>query len=207
MRKANWWIGATVGMAVGLAGVAIADQASQPAEAATFQLTPAQLQINQRISQAAVRRSNESLNLLDPIRKSGARDDAPGWGTAQIKDGAVTTAKLDTATRERIPRWAVVAATSGTLVRGHGATTSTKSPDPGIYTVTLDRDVSACSIQATQGDGGTTPVTTPAHVTAWRSATDAKVVTVRTAVDDPTATPATYNTPSNTVPFTVTVLC
>ncbi|HET6691538.1 MAG TPA: hypothetical protein VFG74_11810 [Miltoncostaeaceae bacterium] len=207
MRKANWWIGATVGMAVGLAGVAIADQASQPAEAATFQLTPAQLQINQRISQAAVRRSNESLNLLDPIRKSGARDDAPGWGTAQIKDGAVTTAKLDTATRERIPRWAVVAATSGTLVRGHGATTSTKSTDPGIYTVTWDRDVSACSIQATQGDGGTTPVTTPAHVTAWRSATDAKVVTVRTAVDDPTATPATYNTPSNTVPFTVTVLC
>ncbi len=114
---------------------------------------------------------------------------------------------LDTATRERIPRWAVVAATSGTLVRGHGPTTSTKSTDPGIYTVTWDRDVSACSIQATQGDGGTTPVTTPAHVTAWRSATDAKVVTVRTAVDDPTATPATYNTPSNTVPFTVTVLC
>jgi hypothetical protein len=207
MRKANWWIGATVGMAVGLAGVAIADQATQPAEAATFQLTPAQLQINQRISQAAVRRSNESLDLLDPIRKSGARDDAPGWGTTQIKDGAVTVAKLDTAARERLPRWAVVAATSGTLVRGHGATASAKTADPGMYTITWDRDVSACSIQATQGDGGTTALTTPAHVTAWRSATDAKTVVVRTAVDDPTATPPTFNTPSNTTPFTITVLC
>lgn len=207
MRKANWWVGATVGMAVGLAGVAIADQATQPAEAATFQVTPAQLQINQRISQAAVRRSNEALNLLDPVRKSGARDDAPGWGTAQIRDGAVTAAKLDTAARERLPRWAVVAATSGALVRGQGATSSAKTTDPGIYTVTWDRDVSACSIQTTQGDGGTTPVTTPAHVTAWRSATDAKVVTVRTAVDDPTAGTPAFNTPANTVPFTVTVLC
>lgn len=207
MRKANWWVGATVGMAVGLAGVAIADQATRPAEAATFQVTPAQLQINQRISQAAVRRSNEALDLLDPVRKSGARDDAPGWGTAQIKDGAVSTAKLDTATRERLPRWAVVAATSGSLVRGHGATTSAKSADPGMYTVTFDRDVSACSIQATQGDGGTTAVTTPSHVTAWRSSTDAKTVVVRTAVDDPTAGTPTYNTPTNTTPFTVSVLC
>ena len=199
MRKANWWVGATVGMAVGLAGVAIADQATQPAEAASFQVTPGQLQINQRISQAAVRRSNEALDLLDPIRKSGAQDDAPGWGTAQIRDGAITAAKLDTAARQRLPRWAVVAATSGNLVRGQGAVSSAKTTDPGIYTVTWDRDVSACSIQATQGDGGTTPITTDAVVTAWRSATDAKVVTVRTADG--------ANTAQNGIPFTVSVLC
>ena len=199
MRKANWWVGATVGMAVGLAGVAIADQATQPAEAASFQVTPGQLQINQRISQAAVRRSNEALDLLDPIRKSGAQDDAPGWGTAQIRDGAITAAKLDTAARQRLPRWAVVAATSGNLVRGQGAVSSAKTTDPGIYTVTWDRDVSACSIQATQGDGGTTPITTDAVVTAWRSATDAKVVTVRTADG--------ANTEQNGIPFTVSVLC
>ncbi len=199
MRKANWWVGAAVGMAVGLAGVAIADQATQPAEAASFTVTPAQLQINQRISQAAVRRSNEALDLLDPIRKSGAQDDAPGWGTAQIRDGAITAAKLDTAARERLPRWAVVAATSGSLVRGQGAASAAKATDTGIYTVTFDRDVSACSIQASQGDGGTTPITTDAVVTAWRSATDTKVVTVRTA--DGT------NTVQNTIPFTVSVLC
>ncbi|HMN99690.1 MAG TPA: hypothetical protein PKD59_09770 [Miltoncostaeaceae bacterium] len=207
MRKANWWVGTAVGMAVGLAGVAIADQATQPAEAATFQVTPAQLQINQRISQAAVRRSNEALNLLDPIRKSGAQDDAPGWSTAQIRDGAITAAKLDTAARERLPRWAVVAATSGSLVRGQGAVSAAKSADPGLYTVTWDRDVSACAIQAGQGDGGTTAVTDPAHVTAWRSATDAKTVVVRTAEDDPTAGTPTFNVPSNAVPFTVSVLC
>ena len=200
MRKANWWIGATVGMAVGLAGVAIADQATQPAEAATFTVTPGQLQINQRISQAAVRRSNEALNLLDPVRKSGAQDDAPGWGTAQIRDGAVTAAKLDTAARERLPRWAVVAATSGNLVRGQGAVSAAKLAGPGLYTVTFDRDVSACAIQATAGDGGTTPITTANAVAAYRSATDAKVVTVRVASSDGV-------TPENGVPFTVSVLC
>ena len=200
MRKANWWIGATVGMAVGLTGVAIADQATQPAEAATFTVTPGQLQINQRISQAAVRRSNEALNLLDPVRKSGAQDDAPGWGTAQIRDGAVTAAKLDTAARERLPRWAVVAATSGNLVRGQGAVSAAKLAGPGLYTVTFDRDVSACAIQATAGDGGTTPITTANAVAAYRSATDAKVVTVRVANADGT-------TPENGVPFTVSVLC
>lgn len=207
MKKANWWIGATVGMAVGLAGVAIADQATGPADAASFQVTPAQLQINQRISQAAVRRSNESLDLLDPIRKSGAQDTAPGWGTAQIKDGAVTAAKLDTAARERLPRWAVVAATTGTLVRGKGATASAKLADPGLYTVTFDRDVSACAIQASAGDGGTTLITAEADVTAARSATDAKVVTVRTAVDNDSATNPDESGAVNTIPFTVTVLC
>lgn len=39
---------------------------------ASFKVTPGQLQVNQKISQAAVRRSNEALNLLGPLR------DAPG---------------------------------------------------------------------------------------------------------------------------------
>jgi hypothetical protein len=190
----------SVGVAAGLAVVAGVEASTDQASAqGGFQVTPGQLQINQRISQAAVRRSNEALDLLDPVRKSGPQDDAPGWGTAQIKDGAITVAKLDTAARERLPRWAVVAATTGSLVRGQGAASAAKAADAGIYTVTFDRDVSACSIQATQGDGGTTPITTTAVVTAWRSATDAKVVTVRTA--DGT------NTVQNTIPFTVSVLC
>src|SRR5690606_8972447 len=46
-------------------------------------LSVAQLRINQRISQAAVRRSNESLNLLDPLRGTGLK----GWRTDDLRDG------------------------------------------------------------------------------------------------------------------------
>ena len=199
MKPRNWWVGVAAGAVLGLGGVIVAEQATTDAEAASFSVTPAQLQINQRISQAAVRRSNESLDLLDPVRKSGAQDDAPGWGTPQIRDGAVTAAKLDTAVREGQPRWAVVAATTGALTRGKGATTAAKLPDPGLYTVTFDRDVSACAVQATIADGGTTPVTTGGEVSAWRSATDPKVVTVRTGDSTGAAV--------NTLPFQLAVLC
>lgn len=202
MKSRNWWVGVTAGMVLGLGGVIVSEQATTDAEAAAISVTPAQLQINQRISQAAVRRSNESLGLLDPIRKSGASDDAPGWGTAQIRDGAVTTAKLDTALREGQPRWAVVAATTGALTRGKGASASAKLADPGLYTVTFDRDVSACALQATIGDGGTAvpPLEDAEQIAVWRSSTDAKVVTVRTASGVPAA-------PVNTLPFHVAVLC
>lgn len=199
MRSRNWWIGVTAGTVLGLGGVLVAEQATTEANAQSFSVTPGQLQINQRISQAAVRRSNESLDLLDPIRKSGAQDDAPGWAAAQIRDGAITSAKLDTAVREGQPRWAVVAETTGALTRGKGATTSAKLADPGLYTVTFDRDVSACALQATIGAGGTTPLTTGGEVGVWRSATDPKVVTVRTADSAGAAV--------NTLPFHVGVLC
>ena len=199
MTTRNWWLGVTAGVVVGLGGVIVSEQATSDAQAAAISVTPAQLQINQRISSAAVRRSNEALNLLDPIRKSGPADDAPGWGTTNIRDGAVTTAKLETAVREGQPRWAVVAATTGALTRGKGATTSAKLSDPGLYTVTFDRDVSACALQATIGDGGTTPLTTGGEVGVWRSATDAKVVTVRTA--------DSAGAPVNALPFQVAVLC
>lgn len=202
MKTSNWWVGVTAGMVLGLGAVIVSEQATTDAEAAAISVTPAQLQINQRISQAAVRRSNESLDLLDPIRRSGASDDAPGWGTTQIRDGAVTSAKLDTAVREGQPRWAVVAATTGALTRGKGAGSAAKLADPGLYSVTFDRDVSACALQATIGDGGTAvpPLQDAAQIAVWRSATDAKTVTIRTASGVPAA-------PVNTLPFHVTVLC
>ena len=199
MRSRNWWVGMTAGMVLGLGAVIVSEQATTDAEAASISVTPAQLKINQRISQAAVRRSNESLDLLDPVRKSGASDDAPGWGTTQIRNGAVTTSKLDNTLREGRPRWAVVAATTGALTRAKGASAATKLADPGLYAVTFDRDVSACALQATIGDGGTTPLTDGGEVGVWRSATDAKVVTVRTADSGGLAV--------NTLPFHLTVLC
>ena len=201
MTNKRWWLGVTAGLAVGLGGVVVADQVSTPANAAPFTLSVGQLQINQRISQAAVRRSNEALKLLGPVRPSGSTP-APGWPTSAIRNGAVTGEKLDTAVREGQPRWAVVAATTGALVRGKGASASAKLAGPGLYSVTFDRDVSACALQATIASTGTDPITTGGEVSAWRSAADPKIVTVLT--DDP-ATPATIG--DNGLPFHVTVLC
>ncbi|MGD9571969.1 MAG: hypothetical protein AB7V62_08805 [Thermoleophilia bacterium] len=203
-RPRNWWAGIAAGLTLGVAGVVAIDQAGDTASAQSrVTVSAEQLKINQRISQAAVRRSNESLDLLDPIRKSGAADDAPGWGTTQIRDGAVTSAKLDTAVREAQPRWAVVAPTTGALVRGKGATTSAKLATTGFYTVTFDRDVRACAIQATiaAADSTVTPV---GQVSAWSTPNTPNTVTVRTAADDPmSGIPADVNN----LPFHVTVVC
>ncbi len=73
-------------MALGLGSMVAVDAATQEAsaQASKFRVSAEQLRINQRISQAAVRRSNESLNLLGPVRDRTAtapRDTAPGWGT------------------------------------------------------------------------------------------------------------------------------
>ena len=138
-------------------------------------LSVAQLRINQRISQAAVRRSNESLNLLDPLRGSGLK----GWRTEDLRDGVVTGPKLAansvgtanladaavtgpklaagsvgppnlrTRLPTQLPAWAVVHAGGG-LVQQRGATAS-QNLAAGVYRVTFNRNVSACSGTATQG--------------------------------------------------------
>lgn len=69
--------------------------------------TAQQLMINQRISQAAVLRSNESLMDLSPVRPAKSTSKKPinpwpttqrglGWPTAAYQDGSVTAAKLAT---------------------------------------------------------------------------------------------------------------
>ena len=65
--------------------------------------------------------------------------------------------------------------------------------------------MTACSIQATLADTGTAPVA-PGHVTAWRSAADAKVVIVRTWGPDGADVGADPD-PVNDRPVHVTVLC
>jgi hypothetical protein len=92
---------------LGAAGVLVASGTAANENATT---TGQQLLINQRISQAAVRRSNSALNYLAPIRttqsdaaNTGANGVTPlsrvtgagkGWTTAQIADQAVTGAKI-----------------------------------------------------------------------------------------------------------------
>ena len=199
--RGRWWIGVAAGVALGLGTLVAVDAATQDAAAqATFRVTPEQLRINQRISQAAVRRSNESLQLLAPIRRlPNQPNQVLGWRTQDIRDSAVTAPKLAESLREGQPRWAVVAAGASTLARAKGATAAAKLADVGLYTVTFDRDVSACALQATIADPGTTALTTGGEIGAWRSASDPKIVTVRTADSTGAVT--------NALPFHLTVLC
>jgi formate-dependent phosphoribosylglycinamide formyltransferase (GAR transformylase) len=97
VRPRRWWIGIAAGVALGLGGVVAVEVATEDASAQNgFRVTPGQLKINQKISQAAVRRSNESLQLLDPIRR---RQNQParvlGWRTQDLRDSAITTVKLN----------------------------------------------------------------------------------------------------------------
>ena len=55
----RWWIGVAAGVALGLGAVVAADVATDEASAQSrFVVSAEQLRINQRISQAAVRRVN-----------------------------------------------------------------------------------------------------------------------------------------------------
>jgi hypothetical protein len=109
----NGWIWPSIGLGIilgalvsTLVGLSTATASAQDSE---IRLTANQMRINQRISQVAVRRSNEALALLAPIRGGG-----PGWpaeslgpaavtgeeiaagavGTPSLADGAVTEAKV-----------------------------------------------------------------------------------------------------------------
>lgn len=88
-------IGAGLAAAALWAGDGLTDRATAQG-AGGIELSATQLRINQRISQAAVRRSNESLQLLDPIRPAIAQPaKVLGWRTGDLRDGAVTTPKVE----------------------------------------------------------------------------------------------------------------
>jgi hypothetical protein len=202
--------------ALGVAGAIAADGAVAPAHAqedagaAGFTLSVAQLRINQRISQAAVRRSNQSLELLDPLLPEPQREPGKklGWSAAQLRDdavttpklaeGAVTEAKLAAPVLGRLALWAVVDDGTGALVRGKGATAAAKLEAPGRYTVTFERDVSGCAYAVTPADPGTgePPL---GLLGAATTAGEPRSVTVRTA--DPAGKDVT------TIPFQLVVTC
>src|SRR6266545_167114 len=132
-------------------GVQTADAAAQ------VRVTPEQLLINQRISQAGVRRSNLALQLLAPVNAQPGQPAPPGWATTQIANGAITPQKLANPNL-----FAVVAGatppTATTLVRGSGATGVTRVSE-GRFAVVFNRAVTACAYAATAGDPGTAAAT------------------------------------------------
>lgn len=93
--------------AIATAAIAITATALVGSGTASSNSTAQQLMINQRISQAAVLRSNEALMDLSPVRPSASTSKKPinpwptaqrglGWPTAAYQDGSVTAVKLAT---------------------------------------------------------------------------------------------------------------
>ena len=80
--KGRWWVGVAAGVAIGLGAVIAVEGATSEASAARpVAVTAQQLKINQKISQAAVKRSNEANTRLDPI--------APQIPLFAVSNGAV----------------------------------------------------------------------------------------------------------------------
>ncbi len=223
MRKTTsrrGWLAIGTGVALGMTGAIVAGQITgqASAQASKVTLSVEQLLINQRISQAAVRRSNESLNLLDPIRAAPKQPNKVlGWRTqdlrdsvitstklvdkavttAKIADNAITPAQLSEDLREAQPRWARVAP-DGALKEKRGVTAAATSA-AGEYTVTFDRSVAACAVQATVSSDGTTAPPAGHTISTWLSSGDPKIVHVRAVASDGT-------TGANT-PFHISALC
>ena len=132
MRSNGTWIGVASGVALGLAITAAVGVSTQTAGAqANFTVSPEQLRINQKISSAAVKRSNRSLNYLAPIRTSqtdkaddgsdGVRplsalpESGQGWVVAQLARGQKQF-------------WANVDGTTGNVIASSGP-----SSGPGAF--------------------------------------------------------------------------
>lgn len=65
--RSGWWIGVTAGVALGLGTVAAVDVATQPASAATGTVTIAQFKQVQKVSIAAVKRTNADHKKLNRV--------------------------------------------------------------------------------------------------------------------------------------------
>ncbi len=158
--------------------------------------TSQQLLINQRISQAAVKRSNSSLNYLAPIRttatdaaNTGANGVTPlsrvagagqGWTTAQIANQAITTAKIAngavTPAQLSNPAYFAVVGTTGAIARATAGTTSALTTAPATYTVTFANNVSQCSYQATIGEATAGAAVVAGEVNVQPGTTNTQVV-------------------------------
>jgi hypothetical protein len=149
--------GVACGVVVGLGVVVAVGAGSHPdnAEAAAFTVSPQQLQINQKISQAAVRRSNQSLNYLAPIRT--AQSDAADDGNNGVKPlSSIPGAGNGWAVTQLAPGqrqfWANVSPTGAVTAQsgpssGDGSFTATRS-GAGNYVVDFKTNVTACSWDA-----------------------------------------------------------
>jgi hypothetical protein len=97
--KRHWWVGIAAGTALGLGGVVALEAATEEADAQRpVAVTAQQLKINQKISQAAVRRSNDALTRLGVIESHpylfAVSTGAVGSNLAR-GNGAVSSQRVD----------------------------------------------------------------------------------------------------------------
>ena len=225
MRARDMWAGMAAGavLAVG-AGVVLGGGTDHAGAQSGFTVTPAQLQINQKISSAAVRRSNRSLNYLAPIRTqaSDAADDGSkgvkalstipgagqGWTSGQIANGAITEPKLAAAVQARLQTVyrAAVFNTPGQepalepQSEGVTALARTTGLPAGGFDITFAQSIEGCtwtgSVSTVRGTA-LTPVFAPFVV--WPTRLSANQLRVFTLL-------ATNGAPTD-APFVVTVDC
>lgn len=136
-----------------------------------------QLIINQRISQAAVRRSNSALNYLAAIRT--AATDAINTGRNGVTPLPQVTGAGQGWTQSNLnhPVYAGAISAAGTVGPG-GTALSAQFSAPGTYAVTFPVNVSQCTATATpSADPGANP-DNQIHLYAAPTAGNAQAITV-----------------------------
>ena len=139
------WIGVGVGAAIGLGAIAGVQVATDDAQAAPATATKAQMKINQRISQAAVKRSNEALAKIATLTAQVAALQAGGAGGGY--GGPLWGASNGTSQESLI------------TTRGGAGVTSIFSNQAGRYTVKMNRNVATCTYSATIAADSTADLT------------------------------------------------
>lgn len=99
MWKGRWWVGVSAGVALGLGGIVAVEASTGEADAQRpVAVTAQQLKINQRISQAAVKRSNDALARITPLQAAvplfAVSSGAVGSNLVRGR-GAVTAQRVD----------------------------------------------------------------------------------------------------------------
>jgi hypothetical protein len=109
-----------------------------------FTVTPKQLRINQRISQAAVRRANANRQEIEVLKRQGAAAGAPGPQGPAGPQGppGEPAVRLFAVLDHNVVTDDVVA------IRGSGVVDVTRAA-AGVYRVTFDRSIRDCAPVAT----------------------------------------------------------
>jgi hypothetical protein len=154
--RGRWWVGVGAGLALGLGGVIAVEAATDEASAQRpVAVTAQQLKINQRISQAAVKRSNDAQARLTAV-SSGA------VGSNLVRgNGAVSSQRVDEGNyRVRFAREVATCSWTGTP-----ATDAPPVPDGVSVRIALDTtDTARTQVVVRTANAAGVPINAGFHV-------------------------------------------